>query len=68
MFLPRLRAAAPRSFTATQSLFARAFAARAPRSGMDEGEQTIYDKLNEKFPGTQLDVKDVSGECLAKYK
>lgn len=40
----------------------RAYSARVAREGMNEGEKTIYDKLNKRFPGKQLEVQDVSGE------
>jgi hypothetical protein len=36
--------------------------ARAPPSGMGEGEAAIYKMLDEAFPGTRLEVQDVSGE------
>ena len=32
-----------------------------PPSGMDEGEQNIHHKLNDKFDPTELAVQDVSG-------
>ena len=31
-------------------------------AGMDQGEQTIYKKLSDSFPGKRLEVQDVSGE------
>lgn len=58
--LPSLRTAISRPLQAAR--IARAYSTRAPRSGMGEGELTIFKKLNDKFPGTQLDVQDVSGE------
>jgi hypothetical protein len=29
---------------------------------LNEGETTIWTKLNDRFPGTRLEVQDVSGE------
>lgn len=39
----------------------RAYATRAQPSGLNEGETTIWTKLNDRFPGTRLEVQDVSG-------
>lgn len=40
----------------------RAYSARVARDGMGDGEKSIYDKLNQRFPGKQLEVQDVSGQ------
>ncbi|BEI83883.1 hypothetical protein CcaverHIS002_0404870 [Cutaneotrichosporon cavernicola] len=34
---------------------------------MGEGEAAIYKMLDEAFPGTRLDVQDVSGGCGSFY-
>lgn len=60
LVLPRLRAAVARPVASAQ--YARTYATRAPRADMGEGEAVIFNKLNERFPGKQLDVQDVSGE------
>jgi len=39
----------------------RTYATRAKPTGMNEGETTIWTKLNDRFPGTRLEVQDVSG-------
>lgn len=60
--LPRLTRASPLA----QLAAARAYSARVARDGMGEGEKSIYDKLDKRFPGKQLEVQDVSGEWPAQ--
>lgn len=52
-------AAAVRPLGAPLSL-SRAYSTPMP-TGLDQGEQTIYKKLSETFPGNRLEVQDVSG-------
>lgn len=61
-----LRSVFPRLTRSSQIAALRAYSARAAREDMGEGEKVIYDKLNKRFPGKQLEVQDVSGTspCL----
>ncbi|GMK58982.1 hypothetical protein CspeluHIS016_0604240 [Cutaneotrichosporon spelunceum] len=53
--------------TLARASLARAYASRAPRSDMGDGETAIYKMLDEAFPGTRLEVQDVSGGCGSFY-
>ena len=44
----------------SRSLAARGYVIQ-PRSGLDEGELNIHNKLNDRFDPVELDVQDVSG-------
>lgn len=61
--LSALRAPLARAQLASSS---RTYATRVQPAGMGEGERGIWDKLNSRFPGTRLEVQDVSGESLRR--
>ncbi|RSH79261.1 uncharacterized protein EHS24_001301 [Apiotrichum porosum] len=62
--LSALRAPLARAQLASSS---RTYATRVQPAGMGEGERGIWDKLNSRFPGTRLEVQDVSGGCGSFY-
>ncbi|WVN86693.1 uncharacterized protein L203_101865 [Cryptococcus depauperatus CBS 7841] len=61
------------SFTSSASLRAstmrvfKNYSTPAGNPPQDDGEQKIYAKLRERFPGTRLEVQDVSGGCGSFY-
>ncbi|BEJ14703.1 hypothetical protein CspHIS471_0404700 [Cutaneotrichosporon sp. HIS471] len=61
-----LRPLARPAFRPLVPVLARGYA-REARNDMGEGEAAIYKMLNEAFPGTRLDVQDVSGGCGSFY-
>lgn len=73
MFRTLLVARPLRSISSVPPAFARAqpFAAlrlystpSAASPSLDSGEEAIYKKLKERFPGSRLEVQDVSGERI----
>ncbi|KAL1405490.1 hypothetical protein Q8F55_009125 [Vanrija albida] len=64
-----LRALARPLARSTRSTLARVYStpAREQPAGLGEGERVIWDKLAARFPGTQLQVQDVSGGCGSFY-
>ncbi|OWZ67193.1 hypothetical protein AYX14_00369 [Cryptococcus neoformans] len=76
MFRTLLAARPLRSISPVPPTFARAqpFAAlrlystpSAASPSLDSGEEAIYKKLKERFPGSRLEVQDVSGGCGSFY-
>ncbi|KAL0254096.1 hypothetical protein I308_101475 [Cryptococcus tetragattii IND107] len=76
MFRILLAARPLRSISSVPSTFVRTqpFAAlrsystpSAASSPLDSGEEAIYKKLKERFPGSRLEVQDVSGGCGSFY-
>ncbi|OXG87631.1 hypothetical protein C349_01410 [Cryptococcus neoformans var. grubii Br795] len=76
MFRTVLAARPIRSISPAPSTFIRAqpFAAlrlystpSAASPSLDSGEEAIYKKLKERFPGSRLEVQDVSGGCGSFY-
>ncbi|TXT07137.1 hypothetical protein VHUM_03307 [Vanrija humicola] len=66
----RLLAPLARATRASSSVSARraySIPAREQPTGLGEGERVIWDKLAARFPGTQLQVQDVSGGCGSFY-
>jgi hypothetical protein len=62
-----LRSLRPASSRLSAFTFARTFTARAQPKDLNEGEATIWGKLNDRFPGTRLEVQDVSGKSAVRY-
>ncbi|KAF8269715.1 bola protein [Lactarius quietus] len=60
--LPSLHQARP--YTHTRSV---ASSSSSSSSKLDKGEQTIYDKLSDRFQPSELLVQDVSGGCGSFY-
>ncbi|ODN98387.1 hypothetical protein L198_03631 [Cryptococcus wingfieldii CBS 7118] len=62
--LPRFAPAlvSPRNISA-----ARVQGIRRYTASTESGEQVIYDKLKAQFPGSRLEVQDVSGGCGSFY-
>lgn len=62
------RATRASSSSSTLRLATRAYSipAREVPTGLGEGEKVIWDKLAARFPGTQLQVQDVSGESSSE--
>ncbi|WWC60936.1 uncharacterized protein I303_103512 [Kwoniella dejecticola CBS 10117] len=74
MFSSRLRsvlsASAPISRSSPVASSSRISIFRAystPTAALDKGEQAIYEKLKNAFPGKKLEVQDVSGGCGSFY-
>ncbi|AAW41933.1 hypothetical protein CNBB1580 [Cryptococcus deneoformans B-3501A] len=62
-------APAPSTFVRTQSFAALRLYSTPPAASppLDNGEEAIYKKLKERFPGSRLEVQDVSGGCGSFY-
>ncbi|KAK7696606.1 hypothetical protein QCA50_001264 [Cerrena zonata] len=65
--MPLLSQSLRQSLRTSRAAFAiRTYAASA-NAALDTGEQSIYNKLAEKFSPTELRVQDVSGGCGSFY-